>query len=241
MCLRTTSPRHVCHAEPHAAKGGTAHTGVLPSVGRYRIRRIKETKAALEAVGKEAFVPYETMPAQRPCGLRRRAMDADQASLIIDQYGLQPHPEGGFFAETYRSPGLIPEAALPAGFAGERNFSTAIVFLLRENDFSALHRLRQDEVWHFYLGGPLRLVMIAPDGKFSETILGRNGASGELVQALVPAGHWFGAKPTEGAGFSFAGCTVAPGFDFADFELAERPDILARLPGLEPMILEFTR
>ena len=166
-------------------------------------------------------------------------MDSDQTSLIIEQYGLLPHPEGGFFAETYRSPGLIPEAALPAGFAGKRNFSTAIVFLLRENDFSALHRLRQDEVWHFYSGEALRLVMISPDGNFSETILGQNRAAGEVAQAVVPAGWWFGAKPT--GGFSFVGCTVAPGFDFADFELAAHPDLLALFPDLETVILEFTR
>ena len=165
-------------------------------------------------------------------------MNSDQAALIIEQYGLHPHPEGGFFAETYRSPGLIPGSALPTEFAGERNYSTAIVFLLRENDFSALHRLRQDEVWHFYLGGPLRLVMISPEGRFLETTLGRDGT--EVVQAVVPAGWWFGAKPAGGAGFSFVGCTVAPGFDFADFELAKRPDILAQFPGLETVILEFT-
>ena len=167
-------------------------------------------------------------------------MDSDPAALIIEQYGLRPHPEGGFFAETYRSPGLIAEAALPAGFAGERNFSTAIVYLLRENEFSALHRLRQDEVWHFYAGGDLRLVMVSPDGRFSETRLGRNGTAGAVAQAVVPAGFWFGAKPAGGAGFSFVGCTVAPGFDFADLELARRPDILALFPGLEKIILEFT-
>jgi predicted cupin superfamily sugar epimerase len=168
-------------------------------------------------------------------------MHAGQAALIIEQYRLQPHPEGGLFAETYRSSGHIPQAALPEEFAGERDFSTAIVYLLEEDDFSALHRLRQDEIWHFYLGGALRLVMIAPDGKFSEIILGRNGAAGELVQAVVPAGCWFGAKPTAGAVFSFVGCTVAPGFDFADFDLAERPDMLTRFPDLETAILSFTR
>jgi predicted cupin superfamily sugar epimerase len=166
-------------------------------------------------------------------------MSPDQASLVIEQYGLKPHPEGGFFAETYRSSGLIPEAALPQEFAGERNFSTAILYLLREDDFSALHRLRQDEIWHFYLGGPLRLVMISPAGVFSEVILGRNVS--EFVQWVVPAGCWFGAKPAEGAGFSLVGCTVAPGFDFADFELAERRDILARFPELKTIILEFSR
>jgi len=168
-------------------------------------------------------------------------MSADQAALIIEQYGLQPHPEGGFFTQTYRSPGLIPKAALPAVFGGERHFSTAIVFLLKKNDFSALHRLRQDEVWHFYFGGSLRLVMISPDGECSEIILGRNGAVDDVVQAVVPAGYWFGAKPTEGAAFSFVGCTVAPGFDFADFELAKRPDLLEKFPDLETIILSFTR
>ena len=168
-------------------------------------------------------------------------MNSEQADLIIKQYRLQPHPEGGFFSETYRSFGIIPEAALPAEYLRERNFSTAIVFLLKENDFSALHRLRQDEIWHFYLGGAVRLVMISPDGKFSETILGRNVAAGDVVQAVVPAGYWFGAKPSEGVVFSFVGCTVAPVFDFADFELAKRPDILAQFPDLETIILSFTR
>ena len=83
--------------------------------------------------------------------------------------------------------------------------------------------------------------MFSPAGIFSETILGRNAAAGEVVQWIVPAGYWFGAKPVEGGGFSFVGCTVAPGFDFADFELAERPDILARFPDLKTVILEFTR
>ena len=168
-------------------------------------------------------------------------MNSDQAGLIIEQYQMQPHPEGGLFTRTYHSSGLIPKAALPAEFTGERYFSTAIVFLLKENDFSALHRLKQDEMWHFYLGGALRLVMIFPDGKFSETILGQNITSGDVVQAIVPAGCWFGAKPTEGAVFSFVGCTVAPGFDFADFELAKRSKLLSQFPDLGAIILEFTR
>ena len=167
-------------------------------------------------------------------------MHSDQAALIIERYKMQPHPEGGFFTETYRSTGLVPEEALPAEFAGERNFSTAIVFLLRANDFSALHRLRQDEIWHFYLGGPLQLVTISPDGKFSEIILGPNIAAGEVVQTVVPAGHWFGARPMKGAAFSFVGCTVAPGFDFADFELASRSELLKKFPDLETIILDFT-
>ena len=168
-------------------------------------------------------------------------MNSGQADLIVEQYQMQPHPEGGYFARTYQSSGLIPKAALPAEFAGERYFSTAIIYLLKENDFSALHRLKQDEMWHFYLGGALRLVMISPEGRFTETILGQNTAAGDVVQAVVPAGCWFGAKPTGGAAFSFVGCTVAPGFDFADFELAKRSELLSQFRGLETIILGFTR
>jgi len=168
-------------------------------------------------------------------------MYPSQADLLIKRYRLKPHPEGGLFAQTHRSSGRIPGTALPADYAGERSYSTAIVFLLREKEFSALHRLRQDEVWHFYLGGPLRLVMISPDGVLSETVLGGNGSANDVVQAVVPAGSWFGAKPTEGAVFSFVGCTVAPGFEYADFELAKRSAMLAQFPHLEAIILEFTR
>ena len=164
-----------------------------------------------------------------------------EIDLIIEQYRMRAHPEGGFFARTYQSSGLIPKAALPVEFTGERYFSTAIVYLLKENDFSALHRLKQDEIWHFYLGGALRLVMISPNGKFSEAKLGRNMGDGDVVQVVVPAGCWVGAKPVEGAAYSFVGCTVAPGFDFADFELARRSEILSQFPDLETIILEFTR
>ena len=168
-------------------------------------------------------------------------MNSDEAALLIELYRMQAHPEGGFFAQTYRSCGLIPKAALPSEFCGERSFSTAIVYLLRENNFSALHRLKQDEVWHFYLGGALQVVMISPDGKLSEVILGKNGAVGDVVQAVVPTGYWVGARPVEGAAFSFVGCTVAPGFEFADFELAKRSDLLKEFPDLETIILNFTR
>ena len=163
------------------------------------------------------------------------------SAVLIERYQMQQHPEGGFFASTYQSSGFVPRTALPAEFTGDRYFSNAIVYLLKENDFSALHRLKQDEIWHFYLGGALRLVMISPDGKFSETILGQNIEAGDVVQAIVPAGYWFGAKPTEGAVFSFVGCTLAPGFDFADFELAKRSELLLQFPDLEAIILEFTR
>ncbi|MDL2283810.1 cupin domain-containing protein [Oxalobacter sp. OttesenSCG-928-P03] len=167
--------------------------------------------------------------------------DQKLASAIVSRYQLQTHPEGGFYAETYRSSAVIPHQCLPDGFTGDRNVSTAILYLLLENDFSALHRIRQDEAWHFYLGGALQLVMISPEGILSEIILGQDVTAGEYVQYVVPAGYWFGARPVAGAGFSFLGCTVAPGFDFEDFELGVRATLLELFPQHKAVILSYTR
>ena len=161
-------------------------------------------------------------------------MDAD---AIIARYAMKPHPEGGFYAETYRSAGLIPADALP-GFTGARAYCTAILYLLREGECSALHRLRQDEIWHFHAGGPLRLVALSPDGHWTETRMGASPQ--ETVQWVVPAGCWFGARPAPGSGFCLVGCTVAPGFDFADFEIADPAELRARHPSLEKEIQTFT-
>ncbi|MCL1886659.1 MAG: cupin domain-containing protein [Betaproteobacteria bacterium] len=169
------------------------------------------------------------------------SQDQEKASEIIRQYQLKTHPEGGHYAETYRSSEVIPVHYLPEGFIGTRNVGTAILYLLKEGDFSALHRIRQDEIWHFYLGGALRLVMISPEGKFSEVLLGQNVAAGEWVQYVVPAGYWFGARPVDGAGFSFVGCTVAPGFDFDDFELGKRAELLKQFSRHTKVIMAYTR
>ena len=160
------------------------------------------------------------------------------ASDLVRHFAMIPHPEGGFYRETYRSPGSIPSGAL-SGFSGSRSFSTAILFLLREGELSHLHRIRQDEVWHFYLGGPLRLAMLSPDGDAREVLLGQDVLHGQELQRTVPAGWWFGATPAQGTLFSLVGCTVAPGFDFADFELGERGALEKRFPGAVPLIRAF--
>lgn len=159
---------------------------------------------------------------------------------LISRLGLSPHPEGGYYAETYRSPGRIPAAALPPGFSGERAHSTAILYLLPEGQKSNFHRLRQDEVWHFYQGGPLRLVLIHPDGRAAEVLLGSEIEKGQHFQYAVPAGTWFAAGPKPGSVYSLCGCTVAPGFDFADFELASGPELKKTFPSLYGLIDEFT-
>ena len=159
---------------------------------------------------------------------------------LAARLNLAPHPEGGYYAETYRAAGVIPASALPPQFGGDRNYSTSILYLLTEGDKSRLHRIRQDEVWHFHLGGPLRLVMIFQDGGCRETILGPDVMGGQLPQYVVPAGCWFGAAPRPGSGYCLMGCTVAPGFDFADFELADGRELARTLPAQADLIAEFT-
>ncbi len=112
-------------------------------------------------------------------------------------------------------------------------------FLLESGDISRLHRIRSDEIWHFYGGGPLKLVMIAPDGKTAEIVLGPNIEAGEHVQYVVPAGVWFGATPKRGSAFSFVGCTVSPGFDFADFEMGDKNTLKVVFPDAVACIGEF--
>ena len=157
---------------------------------------------------------------------------------------MQPHPEGGYYAQTYLAAETIPQAALPARFGGDRPFSTAIYFLLENHHYSALHRIQSDEVWHFYAGGPLIIYVIDPATGGLETIqLGTNLAGGEVFQAVVPAGCWFGARPVGEPGtpaFALVGCTVAPGFDFADFELAPPGTLLTQFPQHRALVERLT-
>ncbi len=163
------------------------------------------------------------------------------AQAIIEKLNLQPHPEGGFFRETYRSEEVISQDALPDVFEGNRNHSTAIYFLLPSEDFSAFHKINQEEVWHFYAGTAIKLVMISPEGICSEVIIGNDILNGEVPQFVVPKYYWFAAKVVEKDSFALSGCTVAPGFDFADFVMPTRSELLALFPQHKDVILEFTR
>lgn len=163
------------------------------------------------------------------------------ATYWVEKYQMQAHPEGGYFAEMYRSSEQIRHSALPERFSGARAFSTAIYFLLEGHHFSALHRIEGDEVWHFYAGDPLEVYVIdAESGALRVIRLGSNPDAGEVFQAVVPAGAWFGSKPAEGATYSLVGCTVAPGFDFAGFELADRDSMLAQFPQHRTIIEKLT-
>ncbi len=161
--------------------------------------------------------------------------------LIIEKLGLQAHPEGGYFKETYRSEGTIPKAELPDGYSGDRNYSTSIYFLLTSWNFSAFHKILQDEQWHFYDGSYIMLHLISPHGVYSRVKIGRDLDKGEVPQYTVQGGFWFASEVVEENSFALAGCTVAPGFDFSDFTLASRDELSALFPKHKEIIERLTR
>lgn len=153
---------------------------------------------------------------------------------IIEDLQLQAHPEGGFYAETYRSSAFILNQN-----GEKRNLSTAIYFLLHDTNKSNFHRIQSDELWFFHQGEPIEIVTIQ-DGKARSIILGNAIEKGELPQATIPANTWFGSKLKDGKGYALVSCTVAPGFDFLDFDLAEREKLANEFPNLKALIEEFT-
>ncbi|HVI89313.1 MAG TPA: cupin domain-containing protein [Dongiaceae bacterium] len=164
----------------------------------------------------------------------------EEAGRLIDRLKLTPHPEGGYFRETYRANFQLNALSLSPHFTGARVASTAIYYLLTAGDKSRLHRIRSDEVWHFYQGDPLQVIELTPAGEIAVTLLGHDITAGQVPQHVVPAGSWFGACPAPGSAYSLVGCTVAPGFDFADFEMAERQALLAAHPGAHDWIMRLT-
>lgn len=161
------------------------------------------------------------------------------AEFWIDSLQLLPHPEGGFYKETYRAAEKLPHHALPGRYTGERSFSTAIYFLLRSQDRSVFHSIQSDELWHFYAGTTL-LIYVFEMGKLKIHRLGPDPEKGDLLQVVVPAGCWFGAVTEKPESYSLCGCTVAPGFDFEDFEMATRSSLLKEFPDHREIILALT-
>jgi predicted cupin superfamily sugar epimerase len=165
----------------------------------------------------------------------------NSATHWIEKLRLEPHPEGGYFRQTYRSDVMIAREALPPGFGGARVASTAIYFLIEGENFSAFHRLRSDELWHFYAGSPLAVEVIEPAGRRSTILLGDDADSRQVFQAVVPAGCWFASHVADWKDWALVGCTVAPGFDFEDFEMAKRAELVREYPEHEEIIRELTR
>ncbi|MFH1198303.1 MAG: cupin domain-containing protein [bacterium] len=165
----------------------------------------------------------------------------NSAKEWIEKLNLLPHPEGGYFKEIYKSKETIDNSALPQRYSGDRNFYTSIYYLLEGKNFSAFHRLKSDEIWHFYNGSPLLIYLISPNGDFQEIVLGINIADGEVPQFLIPAGSWFAAKVRDEKSFSLIGCNVSPGFEYADFELGLRNELVEKFSDLKEIILKLTR
>lgn len=159
---------------------------------------------------------------------------------LIEQLRLQPHPEGGFYKEVYRSAGVISAANLPA-FDGDRNYCTSIYYLLQAGDFSAFHRIKSDEIWHFYAGDTLLLHLLDENSGYQCLRLGNDLTTGAQFQVLMPAGVWFAAEPAAGSSFALSGCTVSPGFDFRDFEMAKKETLKELFPQEAALINRLCR
>lgn len=161
-------------------------------------------------------------------------------NTLVSELQLQPHPEGGYYRELYRSGEWIPREALPDRYQQPRVFHTGIYFLLTSGNFSAFHRIDSDEYWHFYQGGPLLVHLLHPQDGYSCIRLGTPEQKG-IFQALVPAGTWFASECADGTEWSLVGCNVAPGFDFNGFELAKADQLAALFPGEEKLIHRLCR
>ena len=165
-------------------------------------------------------------------------LTADEIIKLLD---LQPHPaEGGYFRETYRCADSTPVEALPERYDGERSFSTAIYYLLTPGACSRMHRVASDEVFHFHLGGPVTMLQLGDDGGSEVITLGSDIAAGQRPQVVVPRGVWQGCRLVDGGDFALMSTTVAPGFDYADYEDGDRQQLIAAHPGRRDLIERLT-
>lgn len=162
------------------------------------------------------------------------------ASYWKEKLKMLPHPEGGFFKETYRAEGLIRKEHLSERFKGDRNFSTGIFYLLEKDQCSKFHRIQSDEMWHFYDGDCLIVFEFDEDGNLIENKLGLNIEEGEIPQLTIKAGRWFGARLNKPDTYCLAGCTVSPGFHFDDFEMADRNKLILEFPQNKSIIEKLT-
>jgi uncharacterized protein len=171
----------------------------------------------------------------------KSSVESDEAAAIIAALGLVPHPrEGGWFREIYRAAETLPAHALGARYAGPRAVSTAIYYLLTPMTFSALHRLAGDEIFHFYAGDPVEQLRLFPEGHGEIVTIGNDLAAGQRPQVLVPRGVWQGARLAPGGRYALLGCTVAPGFDYADYEGGDRAALGAAYPRFVERIATLT-
>jgi predicted cupin superfamily sugar epimerase len=164
-----------------------------------------------------------------------------QAQKYIEKLQLKPHPEGGYYKEIYRAGEMILPEHLPKRYKSSRNFSTSIYFLLEGNQVSKFHRLKSDEQWHFYDGSSIVVYVIDEGGKLNKILLGRNIEKGESLQTIIKHNSWFAAELSDKSSFALIGCTVAPGFDFNDFNLGKRDELVDIFPQFKELINKLTK
>lgn len=164
------------------------------------------------------------------------------SGYLVKALNLEPHPEGGYYREFYRC-----AFGYPCGRSHSndepvtRSACTAIYYLLEEGDFSAFHRMKSDEIWHFYQGGPMQVHQISPEGEYSKVVLGFDIAAGQAPAHVVPAGHWLASEPCHDSGFSLVGCTVSPGFEFSDLEMATSDQMVSLCKDRERLVKRLIR
>jgi predicted cupin superfamily sugar epimerase len=162
----------------------------------------------------------------------------NKADFYIEYLNLKPHPEGGYFSEVYRSEEEI--TILPDRYSGSRCFSTSIYFLLKGKQVSNFHKLKSDEIWHFYDGSSVKIYTIDAGGNLNEIILGKQINDGDVLQTVIKRDHWFCAELINKNSFALVGCNVAPGFDFADFVPGARNELIKQFPRHKTLIESFT-
>lgn len=160
----------------------------------------------------------------------------ESAVFWINHLNLIQHPEGGYFREVYRSDEKHQSVSLPLRYEGDRNYSTSIYYLLDKKDYSAFHRLKSDEIWHFYSGTSMRIYIIDEKGELQGLRLGKDIESGDSLQIVLPKYQWFAAEVIDKKSYGLVGCTVSPGFDFNDFELAEKDKMIKEFPQHKDLI-----
>jgi uncharacterized protein len=166
-------------------------------------------------------------------------MTADEIKQLL---GLAPHPrEGGWFVQTWRSEEVIPQGALPERYQSARHAGTCIYYLLEPETFSEMHRLTSDEIFHFYSGDPVEVLQIAPDGSAKRVVLGSDLAAGQHVQLVVPKSVWQGSRLVAGGSVALLGCSVSPGFEYADYEIGSREALLDFSGDYRELLIGLTR
>jgi len=159
----------------------------------------------------------------------------------IEKLGLERHPEGGYFRETYRTNSMIDKSCLPEAFAGDRHLATSIFYLLDKEEYSVFHKLHGDEIWHYYTGSPLILYMLSANGSLDIVCLGTDIEHGEYPQVTIKNNTWFAAELKDKTSFGLYGCTTSPGFEYEDFEMADRQTLLEKYPQHKKILNRFTK